>query len=243
MILGVIDKYFTVAEDLYRIRILSKNNIERFLMLLYFPTIISSLIFTNSCIFTSVLILGLIISSPILILPAIFNKIFFLYRNLNIQISNYQYDYSEVLSPIFINYESVSNKSCGKIFELKTLDNNLIYYNPKKYKTSKRVKGLKDFYNKEANKYFDVIEYDSDYFINLFYNNKYLSSSEKISLNSDMNSIEIKIFLIELKKIAKISQLELAKLFQIYTKSNGFININMKSINSSYSQLNRVLKS
>jgi len=40
MILGIIDKYFTVAEDLYRIRILSKNNIQRFLMLLYFPLIL-----------------------------------------------------------------------------------------------------------------------------------------------------------------------------------------------------------
>jgi len=45
MILGIIDKYFTVAEDLYRIRILSKNNIQRFLMLLYFPLIISSKLF------------------------------------------------------------------------------------------------------------------------------------------------------------------------------------------------------
>ncbi|MGV0948203.1 hypothetical protein ACTS93_13845 [Empedobacter falsenii] len=243
MVLGIIDKYFSVAEDLYRIRILSKNNIERFLMLMYFPTIITFLIFTNSGIFTSVLILCLIISSAFLIIPAIFNKIFFLYRNLNIQISNYQYDYSEVLSPIVINYESASNKFCNKIFELKTLNNNLIYYNPKKYKTSKRVNGLKDFYNKEANKYFDVKEYDRDYFINLFFNNKYLDSSEKISLNSELNSIEIKIFLIELKIITKISQLELAKLFLIYSKSNGFVNINMKSINSSYSQLNRIFKS
>lgn len=237
MILGIIDKYFTVAEDLYRIRILSKNNIERFLMLMYFPTIITLLIFTNSGIFTSVLILCLIISSPILIIPAIFNKIFFIYRNLNIQISNYQYNYSEVLFPIVINYESVSNKFCNKIFELKTLDNNLIYYNPKKYKTTKRVEELKKFYLKKATKYFDILDYKYQYFEDLIFKNKKLSLNERIKLDTELKGISIKILLKELNEITGIYQSELAKLFYIETKSEGFKNINTKSVNSAYSQL------
>ncbi|MFV0194561.1 hypothetical protein OBJ93_03660 [Empedobacter falsenii] len=41
----------------------------------------------------------------------------------------------------------------------------------------------------------------------------------------------------ELKQITRIYQSELAKLFYIETKSDGFKNININSINSAYSQL------
>ncbi|MBF0598011.1 hypothetical protein [Faecalibacter rhinopitheci] len=237
---SLLNNYFTIIENLYRIKLFSKNIIQRFLMLMYFPIIISILIYTNTGMLTYIVIFCVAIFSPILFLPAIYNKIFFFYRNFNIYISKYQYEYCEIFNPIVIKYEPTSGKYYGKIFELKTFDNNLIYYNAKKYKTIKKTEELKRFYLNEANKYFDILDYKYQYFEELIFRNKTLNFCQRICLNSDLTLIEIKNLLIELKKITKISQSELSKLFYIITNSNKYKNLIMNNLNSAHSQSNRV---
>ena len=236
---NVLNRYFLFFENLGKINVLSKNIIERVLMLMYFPIIISALIFTSTSIITHISIIVMVLLSPLLILPAIYYKKFFLFRNLNLL--NYDLVSDQNIIPNSIEFNPVSNKNRSEIYILKDSNYNLIYYNPKKYKTNKKLRDLKTFYNKEAKKYFETLDYK--YVENLFFQKKYLSLSERICLFSDLSLIDIKSLLIELNKITNIPQSELSKLFYIYKKSGKYENISMNKLNSSYSQLNRALKS
>lgn len=239
---SLLNNYFTINENLYKIKLLSKNNIQRFLMLVYFPVIISSLVYTNSGILTYISVFCMVILSPILVLPAVYNRIFFLYRKLNINISKVNFVVNnEIFSTNSIEFSPIANKTSSKIFVLKSFNSNLIHYNPKKYKTTNKIKQLKAFYNKDAKKYFDTLEFK--FVEDLFFQKKYLSINDRICLFSELPLIDIKKLLIELNKITSIPQLELSKLFYIKKKSGEYVNINMNNINSAYSQLNRLLKS
>jgi len=119
MILGIIDKYFTVAEDLYRIRILSKNNIQRFLMLLYFPLIISSLILTQPNL-SPLVILTLVIFSFIFIIPSIYYFTFFFYRNFNSNIKSFQFEKG-------VDNLSTANRIDFKPWKTNDIDNTFIF--------------------------------------------------------------------------------------------------------------------
>lgn len=238
MILGVIDKYFTVAEDLYRIRILSKNNIERFLMLMYFPLIISSLILTQTNL-SPLLILTLVISSLVLVVPAIYYIIFFVYINFNRNIKKIQFEEAvdNLSTAISIDFNPCKTNDIDNTFIYKLFGRNTIFYEPKKIKSKKVIDKLRVFYREKSNHYFEKYDYEFDYFIELIFKNKTLSLNERIKLDSELKGISIKILLKELNQITGIYQSELAKLFYIETKSDGFKNINIKSINSAYSQL------
>ncbi len=238
MILGVIDKYFTVAEDLYRIRILSKNNIERFLMLMYFPLIISSLILTQTNL-SPLLILTLVISSLVLVVPAIYYIIFFVYINFNRNIKKIQFEEAvdNLSTAICVVFESNKTNDIDNTFIFKLFDRNAIFYKPKKIKSKKVIDMLRVFYSEKSNDYFEKYDYEFDYFIDLIFKNKSLTLNERIKLYSELKGSSIKLLLKELKQITGIYQSELAKLFYIETKSDGFKNINTKSINSAYSQL------
>lgn len=238
MILGVIDKYFTVAEDLYRIRILSKNNIERFLMLMYFPLIISSLILTQTNL-SPLLILTLVISSLVLVVPAIYYIIFFVYINFNRNIKKIQFEegVDNLSTAISVVFESNKTNDIDNTFIFKLFDRNAIFYKPKKIKSKKVIDKLRVFYSEKSNDYFEKYDYEFDYFIDLIFKNKSLTLNERIKLYSELKGSSIKLLLKELKQITGIYQSELAKLFYIETKSDGFKNINTKSINSAYSQL------
>lgn len=238
---SLLNNYFTVLENLYRIKLFSQNNIRRVLMLMYFPIIISSLIYTNSGMLTYIAIFCMVIFSPTLLLPAVYNKIFFLYRNLNKNISKVDFIVSEDFSPNSIEYNSISNNSKSKLYILRLSNNNLIHYNPKKYKTIKKIKELNTFFNKDAKKYFDTLKFK--FVEDLFFQKRYLDLNDRICLFSELSLIDIKELLIELNKITSIPQLELSKLFYIKKKSGEYLNINMNNINSAYSQLNRLLKS
>lgn len=238
MILGIIDKYFTVAEDLYRIRILSKNNIQRFLMLLYFPLILSSLILTQPNL-SPLVILTLVIFSFILIIPSIYYFTFFFYRNFNSNIKSFQFEkgVDNLSTANRIDFKPWKTNDIDNTFIFKLFDRNATFYKPKKIKSKKVIDKLRVFYNEKSNDYFDKYDYEFDYFIDLIFKNKSLTLNERIKLDSELKGSSIKLLLKELKQITEIYQSELAKLFYIETKSDGFKNININSINSAYSQL------
>jgi len=171
MILGIIDKYFIVAEDLYRIRILSKNNIERFLMLIYFPLIISSLILTQTNLSP---LLILVISSLVLVVPAIYYKIFFLYINLKRNIKNIQFEkgVGDLSTAVSIDFKPCKTNDIDNTFIFKLFDRNTIFYKPKKIKSKKVIDQLRVFYSEKSNHYFEKYDYELDYFIDLIFKSK-----------------------------------------------------------------------
>ena len=236
---SLLNNYFTIIENLYRIKILSQNNIRRVLMLLYFPIMILSLIYTNSGILSSILIFSMVILSPILILPAILNKIFIVFRNLNYNINRFQFEYEvdNSFTATNIDYHFSKTNDIENTFIFKLFDKNFISYEPRKIKSKKVINKLRIFYNEKSNEYFEKLDYERDFFIDLIFKNKTLSLNERIKLDSDLKGASIKLLLKELKQITGIYEKELAKLFYIETNSDRLKNINIKSINSAYSQL------
>lgn len=96
---------------------------------------------------------------------------------------------------------------------------------------------LTTFYNKEAIKYFDTIDFDYDSLVRLIYFGTPEGLNYKIVLHDQLSSNEIKDMLQQLKYITKISMKDLSELFLKFNrKSNEIEPINWSSIKSSVSQ-------
>lgn len=117
------------------------------------------------------------------------------------------------------------------------------YYTHKKNKTKSIESNLIVFHDNEANKYFDVLEYDKKLLIDKLYDKKNVSSDDKIFLNDDLMNLDIRTLLQELNIITGIPMNMLDKLFMRFSvKEQKYVNVKSSNINSSESQSNRFLK-
>ncbi len=93
------------------------------------------------------------------------------------------------------------------------------------------------FFNNDANKYYDVLDYDFTCLMKLLYHTTPENLKDKIVLHDDLSSNEVKEMLLQLKEITNIPMKDLSELFlKLKRKNNKLEKLNWNSIRASVSQ-------
>ncbi|SUX46644.1 hypothetical protein [Chryseobacterium indoltheticum] len=239
--------YFNTLDRFLSIRF---EKLKFYIAFFYFPVLIAIALICNiiseASGFSLLTIFPLVIGSPMLMIPAIYylrGENYFILR-----------EFVKSLDTGHINYdlESIFKVEAIQLFYQIKLDKfqsvfNLIYENDNNaedclnYKPNKRLskrsrEKLEGFYNKEANKYFDVCEYDLDFFVELI-EGKRNAGSNTIHLNEDLLNNDIISLIDAIHNCTGIYQIRIQLLFKRFKKkNNNYQNLNWKSLKSSKSQ-------
>ena len=96
---------------------------------------------------------------------------------------------------------------------------------------------LSAFFNEEASKYYDVLEFDLNRLFELIYLQEVPKLEDKILLHDHLSSKDVKEMLFQLKDITKTPMKDLSELFvKMNHKSNKIEPLNWNSVKSSVSQ-------
>jgi len=246
--------YFDSIDRIISLKLDSR--VKYMLTFLYFPVLIFSflflrILFDGNLGLSSLFILPHILAAPMLMIPSWYflsGKNFFVLRN-----------FSKLLDSKFFEQISLNCQEQLKNVVLFKNENressNLFIYSHKRkvledeYKPNKKIgkistENLRGFYEKKANEYFDVIEYDFDYLLNILKHKKVIRNTDKIKLNEELSNAEIAELITGIKAITGIYENSIQLLFQRFDKSkNSYKNLNWNSIKSVKSQCNRPDKS
>lgn len=253
-------KYFELID---KISSYNPKKLTPYLVLLYFPTIISVFVYTSvqndnlgnlNSIVVLVVLLGLIFFSPMLMIPSwykIRNKDFFAFKQLyndlkSTSIESFSFNRENLDKTIEYAEKDVKHSKLlhlySYLFRAKCESKDLFVPNKKIAKVKEQK--LHEFYKIEAGKYFETMDYKFEYFLDLLKEKKEIGLDEKIRLYDTLENHKIKKLLSDLKAISGINEVQLAKLFSSFDKrTKKYVSLNFNSIKSSNSQRVDRLKS
>lgn len=233
------------------------EKLKFYIAFFYFPVLIAIAVVCNiiseASDFSLLTIFPLLIGSPMLMIPAIYflrGENYFILREFvkGLDASHINCDLQAVfkLEAIQLFYQGKLNKLQSVFKLIYENDNNAedcLNYKPNKRLSKRSRKKLENFYHNEANKYFDVCEYDLDFFVELI-EGKGNTESNTILLNEDLSNNDIISLIDAIHYYTGIYQIQIQLLFKRFKKKNNtYQNLNWRSIKSSKSQCFSVGKS
>lgn len=243
--------YFDTIDRLLSIRL---RKLNFYLAFSYFPFLIfiaiTSHIVCEASILSSFTIFPLIIGAPMLMIPAIYylrGGNYFTIREFvkNLDESNVNYDLESIFKreTIQLFYQEKLN-DLQSVFNLishkENNSQNCLCYKPNKKLSKRSIEKLEEFYNKEARKYFDIQQYELDFFIELLSGNTNLKSNE-ILLNDELSNAEISTLVNSIHNHTGIYQNRIQLLFKrFYHQKKMYGKIKWNSIKTTKSQCNSV---
>ena len=239
--------YFNTLDRFLSIRF---EKLKFYIAFFYFPVLIfiaiANQIICEAGILSSFTIIPLVIGAPMLMIPAIYflrGENYFIFREFvkGLDTSHINCDLQSIfkVEAIQLFYQEKLDKLQSVFNFIYHKDNNsqdCLNYKPNKKLSKRSREKLEDFYNKEANKYFDVCEYDLDLFVELI-EGKRNAGSNTILLNEDLSNNDIISLIEAIHDHTGIYQIRIQLLFKRFKKkNNNYQNLNWRSIKSSKSQ-------
>lgn len=246
--------YFNTLDRFLSIRF---EKLKFYIAFFYFPVLIAIAVVCNiiseASGFSLLTIFPLVIGAPMLMIPAIYylrGENYFILREFvkSLDTSHINYDLESIfkVEAIQLFYQEKLNKLQSVFNFIYHKDNNsqdCLNYKPNKRLSKRSREKLEGFYNKEANKYFDVCAYDLDFFTELI-EGKGDTESNTILLNEDLSNNDIISLIDAIHDYTGIYQIQIQLLFKRFKKKNNtYQNLNWRSIKSSKSQCFSVGKS
>ncbi|WP_123911986.1 hypothetical protein [Chryseobacterium shigense] len=246
--------YFNTLDRFLSIRF---EKLKFYIAFFYFPILIAIALICNiiseASGFSLLTIFPLVIGAPMLMIPAIYflrGENYFILREFvkGLDTSHINCDLQSIfkVEAVQLFYQEKLNKLQSVFNFIYHKDNNsqdCLNYKPNKKLSKRSREKLENFYNEEANKYFDICEYDLDFFTELI-EGKRNAGSNTILLNEDLSNNDIISLIDAIHDHTGIYQIRIQLLFKRYKKNNnGYQNLNWRSIKSSKSQCVSVGKS
>ncbi|MEG0915656.1 MAG: hypothetical protein RSF68_01435 [Myroides sp.] len=250
-------KYFEIIDT---ISSYNTKKITPYLVFFYFPIIISVYVYTSAqnndlvSLISILVLLGLVFFSPMLMIPSwyrIRKKDFFAFKQLHnhlksASIESFSFNKENLGKTIEYAEKEVKHSKLlylySYLFRGKWEQKDLFVPNKKMTKAGERK--IMEFYKTEAGKYFETIDYNAGYLLDLLKDQKEIGIDHKIKLNDDLENHKIKSLISDLKGITGINEIQLAKLFSSYEKKmKEHKSLKFNSIKSSDFQRNKRIKS
>lgn len=246
--------YFNTLDRFLSIRF---EKLKFYIAFFYFPVLIAIAVVCNIISeangFSLLTILPLVIGAPMLMIPAIYflrGENYFILREFvkSLDTSHINCDLQSIfkVEAIQLFYQEKLNDLQSVFNFLYHKDNNsqdCLNYKPNKKLSKRSREKLETFYNAEANKYFDVCEYELDFFVELI-EGKRSAESNTIHLNEDLSNNDIISLIDAIHHYTGIYQIRIQLLFKRFKKkNNNYENLNWGSMKSSKSQCVSIGKS
>ncbi|AZA92369.1 Uncharacterised protein [Chryseobacterium nakagawai] len=246
--------YFNTLDRFLSIRF---EKLKFYIAFFYFPVLIAIAVVCNIISeangFSLLTILPLVIGAPMLMIPAIYflrGENYFILREFvkSLDTSHINCDLQSIfkVEAIQLFYQEKLNDLQSVFNFIYHKDNNsqdCLNYKPNKKLSKRSREKLETFYNAEANKYFDVCEYELDFFVELI-EGKRSAESNTIHLNEDLSNNDIISLIDAIHHYTGIYQIRIQLLFKRFKKkNNNYENLNWGSMKSSKSQCVSIGKS
>jgi len=239
--------YFNTLDRFLSIRF---EKLKFYIAFFYFPVLISVAVVCNiiseASGLSSLTIIPLVIGAPMLMIPAIYflrGENYFILREFvkNLDKSHINYNLESIfkVEAVQLFYQEKLNNLQSVFNFIYNKDNNsqdCLNYKPNKRLSKRSRVKLEGFYNEEANKYFDVCEYELDFFVELI-EGKRNAESNTILLNENLSNNDIISLIDAIHHYTGIYQIRIQLLFKRFKKkNNSYQKLNWKSLKSSKSQ-------
>ncbi len=239
--------YFNTLDRFLSIRF---EKLKFYIAFFYFPVLIAIALICNliseASGFSFLTIFPLVVGAPMLMIPAIYylrGENYFILREFvkNLDKSHINYNLESIfkVEAIHLFYQEKLNNLQSVFNFIYHKDNNskdCLNYKPNKRLSKRSREKLEGFYNKEANKYFDVCEYNLAFFIQLI-EGKENTGAKTILLNEDLSNNDIISLIDAIHQHTGIYQIRIQLLFKRFKKkNNSYQKLNWKSLKSSKSQ-------
>ena len=250
-------KYFEIIDT---IASYNTKKITPYLVFFYFPIIISVFVYTSAqnndlvSLISILVLLVLIFFSPMLMIPSwytIRKKDFFTFKQLynhlkSASVESFYFNREHLDKTIAYTEKEMKHSKLlylySYLFREKCEQKDLFVPNKKMTKAGERK--IMEFYKTEAGKYFETMDYNAEYLLDLLKDQKEIGIDCKIKLNDDLENHKIKALISDLKAITGINEIQLAKLFSSFEKKmKKHTSLKFNSVKSSDNQRNRRIKS